>query len=181
MNTIDNRRVVYQAIFINPEDVNKLIERQGEKLPKKAKNMHCTFKYQPSEAEIKKFSELLGKDIILKVVGYCSNGKNSGYEVELSPEQDSVYANVHNVDTGKPVPTVKRVTPHITVSMEEDAKAINTGTLPFSREGFEPFIIHGRAGFFTSRMKDKEKISEVIYESISKESKAIGKTQDHTK
>lgn len=28
MNTIDNRRIVYQAIFINPEDIAILIEKQ---------------------------------------------------------------------------------------------------------------------------------------------------------
>lgn len=181
MNALENRRVVYQAIFINPEDVAKLIERQGEKLPKEIKYMHCTFKYQPSEAEIKKFSELLGKDITLKVVGYCSDGKNSGYEIELSPEQEETYTNVHSVNNGKPVPTVERTTPHITVSMEDGAKAVDTGMLPFSREKFEPFIIHGRAGFFTSRMEDKEKISEVIYEPVLRESKDTNKTQDHTK
>jgi len=178
MNTLENRRVVYQAIFINPEDVAKLVERQGEKLPKEVKDMHCTFKFQPSEAEIKKFSELLGKDLTLKVVGYCSDGKNSGYEIELSPEQDEAYTNVHSVNSGKPVPTVEKTTPHITVSMEDGAKAVDTGMLPFSKEGFEPFTIHGKAGFFTSRMKDKERISEVIYEPVLRESKDTDKTKE---
>lgn len=182
MNTLENRRVVYQAIFINPEDIAKLIERQGDKLPKEVKDIHCTFKFQPSEEEIKKFSELLGKDIELKVVGYCSNGKNSGYEIELSPEQDRVYTNVHSVDKGKVVPTIEKTTPHITVSMKEGAKAVDTGMLPFSKEGFEPFVVHGKAGFFTSRMKDKERISEVMYGPVLKESKDADKTnKDHTK
>lgn len=181
MNNIENRRVVYQAIFINPEDIAKLVERQGEKLPKEVKDMHCTFKYQPSESEIKKFSELLGKDLTLKVVGYCSDGKNSGYEIELSPEQDEFYTNVHSVNNGKSVPTMEKTTPHITVSMEDGAKAVDTGMLPFSQEGFEPFIIHGKAGFFTSRMKDKERISEVIYESVLRENKASDNTIEQTK
>ena len=154
MNTLDKRMIVYQAIFINPEDVEKLIERQGEKLPKEVKDMHCTFKFQPSKEEIKKFSELLGKDLALKIVGYCSDGKNSGYEIELSPEQDKAYTNVHNVYKGKPVPAVKKTTPNITVSMEEGAKSVDTGMLPFSKEKFEPFIIHGKAGFFRKNIRN---------------------------
>ncbi len=143
--------------------------------------MHCTFKFQPSKEEIKKFSELLGKDLTLNVVGYCSDGKNSGYEIELSPEQDKAYTNVHIVDKGEPVPTVEKTTPHITVSMKEGSKAVDTGMLPFSKEKFEPFIIHGKAGFFTSRIKDKKRISEVIYEPILRESKDTDKRQEHTK
>ena len=170
--------VKYQAIFINPEDVAKLIERQGEKLPKEVKDMHCTFKYQPSETEIEKFSELLGKEITLMVVGYWSDGKNSGYEIELSPEQEEAYTNAHSVDRGGPVPTVERTTPHITVSMADGAKAVDTGRLPFSREGFEPFIIHGKAGFFTSRRKGE---SEVVYGSVLSKREGPGKTPGHTK
>ena len=181
MNTIDNRRVVYQAIFINPEDIAKLIEKQGEKLPREIKDMHCTFKFQPSEEEIKKFSKLLGKALSLKIVGYCSDGKNSGYEVELTPEQNEAYTNFHSVDTESPIPTVAKTTPHITVSMEEGAKAVDTGMLPFSKEGFEPFIVHGKAGFFTSRTKDKERISEIIFEPVLKESKDTIKSQESIK
>lgn len=182
MEYSENIRVSYQAIFINPEDVRTLIEKQGEKLPKVVKEMHCTFKFQPSKEEIEKFSELLGKDLTLKVVGYCSDGKNSGYEVELTPEQDKFYTNSHNID-GEIVPVVERTTPHITVSMKEGAKAVDTGMLPFSREGFEPFIIHGKAGLFTSRIIGKDKISKVVYEPLfvkneDKEDKEVSKTQE---
>ena len=166
MNTLGNRRIIYQAIFINPQDVKKLIEMQPDKLPNTVQNMHCTFKFQPSEKEIKDFSKLLGNDLELKVIGYCSDGKNSGFEIELSKEQDSVYTNVHNKDNGTAVPSLERTTPHITVSMIDGAKAVDTGILPFDRNGFKPFTIHGKAGFFTSRIENKEKISEVVYSPI---------------
>ena len=182
MNTLENRKVIYLAIFINPDDIQRLIESQGEKLPKEVKNMHCTFKYQPSEEEIKNFSKLLGKDIELKVVGYCSDGKNSGYEIELSPEQDSVYTNSHSVNNEKAVPTVERTTPHITTSLGIGEKPVNTGFLQFSRKGFQPFIVHGKAGFFTSRMKEGNvETSEIIYEPVLVESENINKTKNHIK
>ena len=178
MNIIDNKKVVYQAIFVNPEDVTKLIQLQKDKLPREVKNMHCTFKFQPSEEDIKKFSKLLGNELELKVVGYCSDGKNSGYEIELSPEQESVYSNAHTVDTGKAVPIVEKTIPHITVSMSDGAKAVDTGMLPFSRKNFDPFFIHGKAGYFTS---DIERKTEIIYEPILLENETSNIPKSHTK
>ena len=176
MEGSQDRKVIYQAIFIKKKDVKKLIEGQGEKLSKEVEDIHCTFKFLPSEKEIKKFSELLGKELTLKVVGYCSDGKNSGYEIELSPEQESAYTNSHNEDNEKGIQIVKRTPPHITVSLEEGAKAVDSGMLPFSKEGFEPFIIHGRAGFFTSRIQDNERKTEIIYEPVLKENEKVEKT-----
>lgn len=65
--------------------------------------------------------------------------------------------------------------------MGEEAKAVDTGMLPFSRENFEPFIIHGKAGFFTSRKRGTEIISEIIYEPVLEENKDISKSQEHVK
>lgn len=166
MKIRDNRKIIYQAIFINSEDAKKLIEMQGEKLPNEVRDMHCTFKFHPSESEIQKFSKLLGKEVALKVVGYYSDGKNSGYEIELTEEQEVAYNNVHTVENENGLPTSKRTTPHATVSMADGAKAVDTGMLPFSRDGFEPFYIHGKAGFFTSRFIGKERRSEIVFEPV---------------
>ena len=167
MNSTEDQIIKYQAIFINPADVKTLVERQKEKLPQVVKDMHCTFKFQPSKEEISRFSQLLGKNLTLKVVGYCSDGKNSGYEIELSPEQSKVYSNTHTVNNKNSIATVERTTPHITVSMSEGAKAVDTGMLPFSRKDFEPFIIHGKAGFYITKTIDKKKTSEITFEPVS--------------
>ena len=152
--------ISYQAIFLDAESVEKLLELQSEKLPKNPKDMHCTFKFNPTNKEIKDFARtLLGRKVILKVIGYASNGKNSGFEVALEPEQQEVYTNSHIVYE-KDIPKVEKTIPHITVSMSEDAKAVDTGFLKF-KPLKETFKISGRGGFFV--VDRFEKTSNVIY------------------
>ena len=154
-------KISYQAIFLDQESVKRVLEMQGEKLVKMPKYMHCTFKYNPSDEEIKKFTRLLlGKKVTLKVVGYCSDGKNSGFEVTLGPELEEVYTNSHTVKENG-ISRIRRTTPHITVSMSEDAKAVDTGLLDF-KPIKEPFEVSGIGGFF---IKDKTtKLQRVAYE-----------------
>ena len=96
--------------------------------------MHITFKFGETEAFPK---ELMDKEIPLKIVGYESDGKNSGFRVEL-PDELKVYYKNQNA-------------PHITVSLGEvdgeKGKAVDTGKL-----NFEPieelFKINGKLGYF---------------------------------
>ena len=159
------KKVIYQAIFLDENSIKKLINLQKDKLPNVPNDMHCTFKFMPSEKEIEDFARMfLGKPVTLRVVGYCSDGKNSGFEVALEPEQESVYTNAHTVKQNG-ISKVERTTPHITVSMSAEAKAVDTGFLDFKPLD-EPFDISGKAGFYVS---DKEKGTKgVVYEQISK-------------
>ena len=136
--------ISYQGIFLDKESIKKLVEMQEEKLTNVVMEMHCTFKYRPEKKETESFLNKLGnKAIFLKIVGYASDGKNSGFEVELTDEQREVYFNTHIIDdnTNKTEMTI----PHITVSLSDNAKAVNTRNLKFKRLK-EPFYISGRAG-----------------------------------
>ena len=130
--------VLYQAIFFDKNNIERLVNMQGEKLENVQELMHCTFGFCPSEEQINKFSQILGRIITLKVIGYGSDGKNSGFEVELSPELEEVYANATRKGN--------KIRPHITVSMAAGAKAKDTATLQFSPLE-EPFEIVGIAGY----------------------------------
>ena len=168
-------KVVYQAIFLDEESTKKVLEMQGEKLPKVAKDIHCTFKFNPSDKEISDFSDaVVGKEIKLRIVGYCSDGKNSGFEVELTPELEAVYTNSHTVIEGN-FEKVKRTIPHITVSMAEDAKAVDTGFLDFQPID-EPFEVTGKGGFFVS---DRDKGTKGV--SYEKQEKIEENTTDPAK
>ena len=153
--------IYYQGIFFDKESIKKLIDMQGEKLPKEIKDMHCTFKFRPTAQEIEAFKAWLGKTVELKVVGYYSDGKNSGYQIELPPELEEVYTNCHMVEGEKGIPKVEKTTPHVTVSMSLDGKAVDTGMLPFERLK-EPFYIYGNAGYFGRDLEQGTK--GVIYE-----------------
>lgn len=148
------KRVSYIGIFFDEETQLKLIEMQEDKLPVNVSNMHCTFKYAPTRSEIKEFFRILGnKDVPIEIVGYASNGENSGFLINLSPEQKQVYTN--DVLNGEE----PRVRPaHITVSMAEGAHAVNTGGLNFHKLEKNLNII-GRAG---ALMKDIDRKREWI-------------------
>lgn len=138
--------VIYQAIFLNEETMKSLVEKQGEKLPNNVSDMHITFKFKPTPEEIEKFSKIVGKEIKFKVIGYGSDGKNSGFEVELPKEISELYTNAQTVYENE-FPTIKKTTPHITVSMANDANPVDTGKLKFEPLE-EPFEISGIPGFF---------------------------------
>ena len=152
--------ILYQAVFLNEESIQTLLKMQAERLPKIPEHMHCTFKYMPSEREIEDFSAiLLGKTVTLKVIGYGYNGTNSGFEVELEPELESVYSNSHTVEE-QAIPSIERTTPHITVSMSEDGRAVDTGMLDF-KPIEAPFEVTGTGGLFV--VDRKKGISEIKY------------------
>lgn len=158
--------ISYQGIFFEGDSAQKLLEFQKEKLPKVVANLHCTFKFKPTRKETQDFFEALGnREISLKVVGYASDGKNSGFEVELPKDLKNVYLNRQKIDLDGEI--IERVTPpHITVSMSEDGKAVNTGFLEFEKLE-NPFYISGKAGVFAI---DKDKgYSRVEYENPYKE------------
>ena len=148
------KRVSYMGVFFDEETKNRLIEKQKNKLPIIAPDMHCTFKYAPTKSETREFFKLLGgRNIDLKITGYASDGMNSGFSIELTPEQRLVYTNDIMVDG------MREIRPaHITVSMEEGAYAVNTGYLNFQKLE-EPFSISGRAGVL---MKDRDRNKEWV-------------------
>lgn len=167
-------QITYQAIFLDDKSVTKVLKRQKNQLPKNPNAIHCTFKYNPSNKEIEEFTcKLLGKRMNLRVIGYYSDGNNSGFEVALTEEQESVYTNSHTV-LKNGIQKVERTTPHITVSMSEDAKAVDTGLLPF--EPIEPFNVSGTGGFFVKDMITEKK--RIVYEPIINEINRINKGND---
>ncbi len=129
-----NKLKGYSGLFFDEESIKKLIEAQGNGLSDTVNNMHTTFKF----GELEQFpDELIGKDFEVKVVGYASDGRNSGYRVELPEELIPYYENKNQ--------------PHITVSIGEvdgkKGKPVDTGRLNF-KDLEEMFTINGRLGYF---------------------------------
>lgn len=124
----------FQGIFFDEETSKKLIELQKNGLSENIKNMHITFNF----GELEKYPDwFIGKDLKVKLVGYASDGKNSGFSVELPEEVKQFYR--------------KDTIPHITVSIGEvdgeKGKPVDTAKLSF--EDLEnPIEITGRLGYF---------------------------------
>ena len=124
----------YQGLFLDEATQEKLIELQKKGLSDIVKDMHITFKFGETE---KYPQELMGREFIVKIVGYASDGKNSGFQIELPEELNAYYKNKN--------------LPHITVSLGEidgvKGKAVDTGTLSFEKLD-EPIEIPCRLGYF---------------------------------
>ena len=90
---------------------------------------HVTFEYMPEVV----CRELFGKEVTVVVTGYGNNGKNEGVRVSLYSDDEGIKAMIEKI----------RV-PHITLSVSEGAKAVNTADLEFYP--VEPVSITGIFG-----------------------------------
>lgn len=124
----------FQGIFLDETSKKRLIALQEKKLKYIVRDMHITFKFGKTE---KYPEEVLNKDYEVKIVGYATTDKNSGFQVELPKELKAYFKNENG--------------PHITVSIGEvdgvRGKAYETGLLHFN-EIKEPFMISGRLGYY---------------------------------
>ncbi len=98
--------------------------------------MHVTFNY----GKLYKFPEdIIGKEVEVIIVGYGSDGLNSGFAVEIPKELNKFYKN--------------KSVAHITVSLGEvneiKGKAVDTGKLEFNKLD-KILKIKGRIGYFAS-------------------------------
>ena len=124
----------YQGIFFDNEVEQQLISLQKNGLNSNIENMHITFKY----GDIEKYpEELIGKEFTIKIVGYASDGKNSGFSVEIPKELKTYYKSCS--------------IPHITISIRElggiKGKPADTAKLDFKILK-EPIEIQGKLGYF---------------------------------
>lgn len=143
----------YQGIFFDKETQKKLVQLQENGLSDIVNDMHITFNF----GELDKYpDELMNKEIALKLIGYASDGKNSGFQVELPEELKSYYKNKNGA--------------HITVSLGEvdgvKGRAVDTGTMNF--EEIDPVEISGKLGYFVFR-EDRSKSGKVMDNSLFEE------------
>lgn len=118
MNNETNSLQGFQGLFFDEITELELVKLQKNGLSDIVKDMHVTFKF----GEIEPFpSDLMEKEFNVKIIGYASDGKNSGFKVEIPENLKSYYKN-ENV-------------PHITVSLGEingvKGNAVDTGKLDF--------------------------------------------------
>ena len=147
--------VIYEGIFFDDEEAAFLKMFEESPLAREVKNFHCTFKYKPDHDEL--FDDIVGNEVEVMVVGYGCNGNNSGFQL-LLPEW--VQSNYINYDVKYPS---FLVTPHITTSLADNARAVDTKHLHF-RPFVVPFFIKGRLGYFVQ----DEKKSFVSFEKVDR-------------
>ena len=115
--------VHYEGIFFDKEIQDLIISLDKNKLPVLNDEIHCTFKSKPTNDEL--FDEIVGQEITIELIGYGSDGKNSGFEIKIPNEYKKYYINYEENDPTK----LKKI--HITTSITEDSKAYLTKNLNF--------------------------------------------------
>ena len=125
--------ILYEGIFFEETD---LYSSEKIHLLRKIAFPHCTFKYRPLEEQI--FDDLVGKEIDILVVGYGCDGQKSGFEIIIPEELHDYYINYDNNNNLK--------IPHITTSLNYNAKPVNTYKLSFTKLD-KPFLIKGHFGY----------------------------------
>lgn len=105
----------YEGFYI-PGELPSTLDRD-------IKEKHITTEYKPE----KRHEHLYGLTAMFEVVGYGNDGKNEGYKVALRKifADEAQEAELREIFEQIPVP-------HITLSVAEGAKPVNTRYLEFS-------------------------------------------------
>ena len=127
----------YEGIFFETDMVDLIHSLETEKLEKVNDEIHCTFKYHPTNDEI--FNDIVGKSFEIYLIGYGNDGQNSGFEILLPKELENYYINYDEQNLLK--------VPHITASLSDGAKALNTQKLKF-KPLEKPIKVIGKFGYW---------------------------------
>lgn len=147
--------VYYEGLFFDGEDLEKILSLEEEKLDYINDVIHCTFKYRPSEVEL--FDELVGKTFDVDLIGYASDGKNSGFLIAFQDELKDYYIN--RDENGE------FVTSHITCSLSYGAQSSDTKNLDFKWYK-KPIRIHGKFGYYIKGDNGKTYVSYKKFKSM---------------
>ena len=125
-----NDKYIYIGIFVDYDTLQKFVNDNitKDRLSRVIEKPHVTFAFRPKEYN----PDLIGKLVMLKVVGYACDGKNQGLQVMIeetsNPEILAEFKKIKN--------------PHITLSTSADGKPVDTGKMKFKPIN-NPFYIIG--------------------------------------
>ena len=125
----------YIGGFLRKQDYRRLLARcSAGTLARQIDAPHVTFVYRPEAVE----EELFGEPLRLCVTGYANDGRNEGVRVEIRTENARLRDMAERIRC-----------PHITLSVSEDGRPVDTGYLTFTP--VEPFELTARFGGYDTR------------------------------
>lgn len=122
--------IKYTGCFFAPESLKNSLENYTrQKLIKEIANPHVTFAYRPEEVP----AMLFGQRVTIRAIGYGCDGENEALQVEFVNLPDGLKPYIGDT-----------AIPHITLSLSETAKAVNSRCLDF--KPIKPFLLVGVFG-----------------------------------
>lgn len=129
--------ISYEGLFFEGESLELIHSLDSKKLEKANDDIHCTFRYHPSNEEI--FNEIVGLTFEVSLIAYGNDGNNSGFLVSLPDELLPFYINYEDDQKTLRIP-------HITASISPDSEPSKTKDLDFKALPV-PYKVKGRFGF----------------------------------
>lgn len=134
-----NDKFQYVGVFFEADYfMNEISKICDNHLFRVIQNPHITFAYKPSTID----ESLFGERVVVKMVAYGNNGINEGVKVELVSANEAVRTAFSQIEI-----------PHITISVSESGKPVNTRYLDFSQ--IEPIEIEGIYGGWEKNIENK--------------------------
>lgn len=122
-------RIIYCGLFIEASELYAVFP---PKLAKRIEFPHVTTKFKPGGPDL--HEDLLGREFKILANAYACDGKNEGLGVEILDDFPQ-----------------KIEIPHITISVGEGAKPVDTAKLSF--EEIEPVELTAKYGWFCDNGK----------------------------
>lgn len=108
----------YIGFFVDREELLHVAERLSpDRLFKTISRPHVTVKHLPETVD----TSLFGEQAEITITGYGNDGNNEGFEIEISTKNPMLQEKLDKIEV-----------PHITLSIAEGAKAVNTRYIKFS-------------------------------------------------
>lgn len=144
-------KYIYTGVFF---DYSVLMTRvkmhiTKEMLSNIIENPHVTFAYKPEDDNMANRSSLFGIPLDFEVIGYGCDGKNQGLQVRLIKDgyKKDGYIRGPKLELEFLYDFFVK-NPHITISVSDDGKPVDTGKLEFMPIA-ETFLIRGSYGGYT--------------------------------
>lgn len=128
-------KMIYTGAFVSTSLIG---ERFIGTLSKTIANQHVTFAFKPSIDIQDVINRHLGEDVRITAIGYGNNGENEGLKVRVESESEELNKLIEAIDI-----------PHITISVGENGKPVNTAKLEF--KDIPSFTFTGKIGFYDGR------------------------------
>ena len=125
--------VIYTGIFFDKKNQEQLFAKFPPKLFRAIGEPHVTLSFKPDKAA--SHSDLWGTKATVTVIGYGKNEDNEGVLVKVQTENEQLQASFDEIKV-----------PHITLSVSENGKPVNTAYLNF--KPCEEICIEGVFGAF---------------------------------
>ena len=135
-------QIIYSGLFVDPDN---LYSHFPPSLSHKIRDPHVTTAYRPDIEKL--LLDSLGSGATIRAVGYGNDGKNEGLLVEVLAEDPAIQKALEERFVPDKKGEVKVVPTHITLSIADNAKAVDTKDLDFSPLD-EPIDLTGTYEFF---------------------------------